>query len=325
MVRPLRIQYEGAWYHVMNRGLERRNIFLSDKHKKTFLNLLSEISERFQVDVHGYCLMNNHYHLLLSTKLPNLNLAMKYLNGVYTLRFNRDVKRDGPLFRGRYKAILVDKDNYLLSVSRYIHKNPSAAKIIKDDQKYPWSSYQYYNLNQARKPKWLKTSETLNYFNGDSEGYVRFTEAGIDEDSKKFYSSKKVKPIFGKKSFVKEMSNKFFKERKNSTREISDKAQLISIQYPSLEELLLKVVKKYELNSEDILNNEARNYVFERSLLIYLFMLNPRYSAVEKGKFLGISGDGFSKNYKRFLGKLKLDEDLREMVELVKKEIYGSV
>ena len=323
MVRPLRIQYEGAWYHVMNRGLERRNIFSSDKHQKAFLNLLSEISERFQVDVHSYCLMNNHYHLLLNTKLPNLNLAMKYLNGVYTLRFNRDVKRDGPLFRGRYKAILVDKDNYLLSVSRYIHKNPSAAKIIEDDQKYLWSSYQYYNLNQARKPKWLRTAEILNYFNGDSEEYVRFTEACIDEDSKKFYSSKKIKPIFGKKLFIKEMSNKFFKEKKNSIREISDREHLISVQYPSLEELLSKVVRKYEISSEIILNNEARNYVFERSLLIYLFMFNPRYSAVEKGKFLGISGDGFSKSYKRFLGKLKLDNDMRERVELVKKEIYG--
>jgi len=325
MVRPLRIQYEGACYHVMNRGLERRSIFLSNKHKKTFLNLLSEISGRFHIDIHSYCLMGNHYHLLLSTKLPNLNMAMKHLNGVYTLRFNRDVKRDGPLFRGRYKAILVDKDNYLLSVSRYIHKNPSAAKITKDDQRYPWSSYQYYNLNQAKKPKWLNTSETLNYFNGDSEKYVRFTEAGIDEDSKNFYSSKKIKSILGKKSFIKKVSDKFFKERKKSTREISNKAQLISTQYPSLEELLSKVVKKYKINSEAILNNEARNYVFERSLLIYLFMFNPRYSAVEKGKFLGISGDGFSKNYKRFLEKLKLDDDMRGGVEEIREEIYGSV
>ena len=130
MARPLRIQYEGACYHIMNRGLERRNIFLNNQHRKTFLNLLSEVSERFKVDIHAYCLMNNHYHLLLTTHLANLDLVMRHLNSIYTLRFNRDVKRDGTLFRGRYKSILIERERYFLNVSRYIHKNPSSAKIV---------------------------------------------------------------------------------------------------------------------------------------------------------------------------------------------------
>lgn len=322
MARPLRIQYSGAWYHIMNRGLERRNIFLNKKHKKTFLDLLSEVSERFKVEIHSYCLMDNHYHLLLRTQLPNLNLVMKHLNGVYTSRFNRDVKRDGSLFRGRYKSILIDKENYFLNVSRYIHKNPSEAKIIKDDQRYPWSSYQYYDLNKTKKPKWLITSETLNYFNGDGEGYVKFVECGIDEDSKKFYSSKNIKSILGKKSFIKEMSDKFLEEKRSLGKEIANIDQLVSAQYPSLEELFLRVVQKYKINPDLVLKNDARNYVFERHLLIYLFMLNPRYSTVEKGRFLGISDDGISKNYKRFLNKLKMNREIMEEVENVRKEIY---
>ena len=307
----------------MNRGLERRNIFLNNKHKKVFLDLLSETSQRFKVEIHSYCLMDNHYHLLLRTQLPNLNLVMKYLSGVYTLRFNRNTKRDGPLFRGRYKAILIDKESYLLNVSRYIHKNPSEAKLVNDDQKYPWSSYQYYNLNQGQKPKWLRTSDTLNFFSGDGEEYVKFVEAGIDEESKKFYSSKKIKSILGAKSFIKEITNKFFGEKESPNKEVSDRFTLDSAQYPSLEELLMVVVKRYKINPDLILKNETRNYVFERNLLIYLFMLNPRYSSVEKGKFLGISDDGISKSYKRFLEKLKFDKKMRGEVERFKEEIYG--
>ncbi len=323
MVRPLRIKYSGAWYHIMNRGLERSKIFLNNKHRKDFLGLLSEISERFQVEIHGYCLMDNHYHLLIRTQLPNLNLVMKHLNGVYTLRFNRDVKRDGPLFRGRYKSVLIDKENYFLNASRYIHKNPSEAEVTKDDQKYPWSSYQYYSLNKLKKPKWLITSETLNYFDGDREEYVKFVERGIDEDCKKFYSSKNIKFILGKKSFIKEISEKWLRGKRSLGKEISSRGQIIAVQYPSLDELLLRVVQKYQINPDYVLKNEARNYVFERSLLIYLLMFNPRYSLVEKGKFLGMSDDGISKSYKRFLDKLELNKNMREEVESIKKEIYG--
>jgi REP element-mobilizing transposase RayT len=320
MVRPLRIKYEGAWYHVMNRGLEFRNIFLNKKHKKLFLDLLSEISERFKIDIHSYCLMDNHYHLLLQSKLPNLNLAMKHLNGVYTSRFNRDIKRDGPIFRGRYKSILIEKENYLLNVSRYIHKNPSAAKITDDDQKYLWSSYQYYILNKSNAPKWLIKNEILGYFDGNGEEYKRFVEDEIDENTKEFYSSEKLKPILGNKLFIKKISSKFLSN--DVSKEISSKNQITSIRYPSLEELLFKVVEKCQIKSDLILQNYARNFVFERNLLIYLFMLNPRYSLVEKGKFLGVSGEAISISYKRFLNKFKLDKEMAKVVESIRREIY---
>ncbi len=324
MARPLRIEYQDAWYHIMNRGLERRRIFLNNKHKKIFLDLLSEASELFKVEVHSYCLMSNHYHLLIRTKLPNLNLVMRHLNSIYTMRFNRDVKRDGPLFRGRYKSILVDKENYLLNVSRYIHKNPSTAKIVKDDQRYPWSSYQYFNLKKNRKPEWLTTSEVLNYFNGSSEEYISFVEQGVDENTIKFYSAENIKSILGKKLFIKEISDKFLKDSK-AIKNKTNKDQIISVRYMSLDELLFKVVQKYKIETSLITKNYARNYVFERSLLIHLFALNPRYSAVEKGKFLGISGDAISKSNKRFLEKLKRDKKMEKEVELIRKEVYGEI
>lgn len=321
MSRQLRIEYEGALYHVMNRGLERKSIFLNNIHKELFLNLLSEVSERFKLDIYSYCLMDNHYHLLVQTKLPNLNLAMKYLSGVYTLRFNSNTKRDGPLFRGRYKSILIDKESYLLNVSRYIHKNPSVAKIIDDDQEYPWSSYQYYNLKKNKKPKWIITSEILKYFNYNSDEYISFVESGIDEGTKKFYSTKKTKAIFGNTLFVKEITDKFLGDV--IKKEISNGSQVDAVKYPSLEEIVDEITKKYKIDSSLVVNNHSRNCIFERNLTIYLFALNPRYSMVEKGKFLGISGDAISKSSKKFVDKLKIDKVLNAEVELIRSKFYG--
>jgi REP element-mobilizing transposase RayT len=121
MARPLRILYENAWYHVMNRGASRIKTFYNDDNYKLFLDLLSDTYQRFNLETHAYCLMPNHYHLLVRTPLANLSRCMRHIDGLYTQKFNRIGKRDGALFRGRYKAILIDADSYLLQLSRYIH------------------------------------------------------------------------------------------------------------------------------------------------------------------------------------------------------------
>ena len=139
MARPLRIVFEGAWYHVMNRGAGRRAIFPTDEHRETFLALLGEMAGTFGVEVHAYCLMSTHYHLLLHTRRGNLSDALRHLNGIYTQRHNRQRRTDGPLFRGRFKAILVDADSYLAQLSRYIHLNPVPAKIPEHALDTPWS------------------------------------------------------------------------------------------------------------------------------------------------------------------------------------------
>lgn len=172
--------------------------------------------------------MDNHYHLLLRTPLANLDLAIKHLNGIYTKRFNKDVKRDGPLFRGRYKSVLVDKDSYLINLSRYIHKNPSTAKITNNDKSYNLSSYKYF-VDQRRKPSWLVTYEILNAFSFNHAEYVRFVDGEIDEDVKKFYLRSNLKPIFGSADFIKKISDEFFK--KDPCENISNRGQIISAKY----------------------------------------------------------------------------------------------
>jgi len=161
MSRPLRIEYEGAWYHVMNRGRARAAIFGGDEDYATFLDTLGAAAKRFRAEIHAYCLMPNHYHVLVRTPQANLGRAMRHVDGVYTQRYNRRNQSDGPLFRGRYKAIVVDADRYVLLVSRYIHRNPIDAQrpLVERLADWPWSSYPAYR-RQARAPEWLEPDGT---------------------------------------------------------------------------------------------------------------------------------------------------------------------
>ncbi len=180
MPRPLRIEFSGAFYHVFSRGNDKRDIFLSDEDRELFLAALSETCRRFDVLIHSYCLMSNHFHFLLETKKPNLSKFMKYLLGIYTLRFNRTHKRVGHLFQGRYKAYLVDQDSYLLELSRYIHLNPVKAGMTDLPESYPWSSLKLY-LSQAKEPHYLFKSLILGQFKS-KEAYLQFVKDGIDRE-----------------------------------------------------------------------------------------------------------------------------------------------
>src|SRR5512139_1965070 len=123
MSRPLRIEYLDAWYHVLNRGSRRESIFREERDYKNFLRTVEEASECWDLRVAAYCLMPNHYHLLVQTPRGNLSRCMRHIDGIYTQRFNRLHGHDGPLFRGRYKALLIDADRYLLALVQYVHRN----------------------------------------------------------------------------------------------------------------------------------------------------------------------------------------------------------
>ena len=163
MARPLRVEYPGAYYHVINRGNNQEKIFLNDRDKQKFLEYLGKANERFSVIIHTYCLMSNHFHLLLQTPEPNLSRAMQWINVSYATYFNRKRGRCGHLFQGRFKAILIDADGYLKHLSRYIHVNPVRAKIVSTPSKYQWSSYSAY-IGKEKTPQFLKTDWLLSHF-----------------------------------------------------------------------------------------------------------------------------------------------------------------
>lgn len=188
MARPLRIEYPGAFYHVMNRGLERREIFRDKKDYEAFLHLCLAIHKRFKVIFHAYSLMPNHYHLMVETPEGNLSRAMRHLDGVYTQGFNRrkgKKRRVGPLFQGRYKAILIEQEAYSHQLCRYIHLNPVKAKIVSRPEDHAYSSFQYYMSWGGKKPEFLETDWLLRQFHRKGaearKSFYRFTLNGLKD------------------------------------------------------------------------------------------------------------------------------------------------
>lgn len=200
MPRPLRLTFPNAWYHVMNRGAGYKKIYKSSKHRKIFLDLLEDASQLFGIEVHAYCLMDHHYHLLIKTPRENLSRAMRHINGLYTQRYNRLENMDGPLFRGRFKAIIIDKEAYLLQVSRYIHLHPIETKMATAPENYHWSSCRYY-FQEDSKPKWLYLDEILSMGSQRKNLRVRiykqFVHSGNDIGIKNFYARSNTPVILG--------------------------------------------------------------------------------------------------------------------------------
>jgi putative transposase len=166
MARKLRVQYCGAIYHVMNRGDRRESIFADAADRQRFLQTLAQACEKTCWEVHAYCLMNNHFHLVMETPQANLVAGMKWLLGTYTGRFNRRHKEFGHLFSGRYKALPIDGSGsgYLKTACDYVHLNPVRAKLLKEDQPlsdFAWSSYPLYLARPARRPQWLRVDRLL--------------------------------------------------------------------------------------------------------------------------------------------------------------------
>jgi REP element-mobilizing transposase RayT len=193
MTRPLRIQYPGAWYHVTCRGNERRDIFADDSDRCQFLDILTESCAIYGVEIHGYVLMTNHFHFVVHTPQANLNRFMQRFNTTYTVYFNRRHHRSGHLFQGRYKALLVDADSYLLELSRYVHLNPVRVKgnaALSPTEKretlrsYRWSSFNGY-IQLGKRPEFLHCGKILTMIGtGDDphsrRAYRRFVQKGLD-------------------------------------------------------------------------------------------------------------------------------------------------
>lgn len=182
MARPLRLEFTGALYHITSRGNARNDIYQDDEDRVNWLELLNNVCDRFNWICHAYCLMDNHYHVVVETVEGNLSKGMRQLNGVYTQTFNRRHHRVGHVFQGRYKAILVEKDSYLLELSRYVVLNPVRARMVKDVADWPWSSY-LATMNQAPSLECLQVNWLLAQFGSEREKaiirYQNFVRAGI--------------------------------------------------------------------------------------------------------------------------------------------------
>jgi putative transposase len=219
MARPLRIEFPGAVYHVTSRGNAKQAIFIDDEDRGRFLDVLTMAVERFNWLCHAYCLMENHYHLLIETPHGNLSKGMRELNGVYTQGVNQKYRRVGHLFQGRYKAIIVEKDNHLMSLCRYVVLNPLRIGLIERPEQWRWSSYRS-TIGLMKRPSFLTTDWILSQFDRRKRvamgKYRRFVMEGIDKESP--WETLKGQIFYGTDEFIKQLSGLL--DKKENTKEV---------------------------------------------------------------------------------------------------------
>jgi len=228
MTRPLRIEFSGALYHVTSRGDRQEDIYLDDEDRTAYLDILKKVCERFNWVVHGYCLMSNHYHLLIETPDSNLSQGMRQLNGVYTQSFNRRHKRVGHVYQGRFKAILVQKETYLLELSRYIVLNPVRAEMVRSAKDWPWSSYRA-TAGLTEPADFLHVDWILSVFAKRktlaSQRYRAFVTEGKKQP--KPWSALKNQVFLGSDDFVDEMQCKLMPDKDLSEIALAQKRPML--------------------------------------------------------------------------------------------------
>ena len=277
MARPLRIEYPGAIHHITNRGNARQPIFEDDEDHKAFLELMESIVGRYNWLCHAYCLMDNHYHLLVETPEGNLSKGMRQLNGIYTQRFNKRHGRVGHVFQGRFKAILLSRENYLLELCRYVVLNPARAGMVRSPGRYKWSSYMA-TAGLVKSPSFLTTDWLLSQFGRSrrvaQEKYKTFVKEGIGKPGP--WDDLRGQILLGDDEFALEIES--FLKRARGVKEVPRKQRFAN--RPGLEELFEDIGDKPK---------ELRNRMIQEAHLSY------GYALVEIGKVLGLHYSTISK------------------------------
>ncbi len=321
MSRPLRIEYTDAWYHVMNRGRRGEKIFLDDADREAFIKGVQEAADLWNFRIAAYCLMSNHYHLLIQTPNGNLARGMRHINGVYTQRFNRRHKKDGQLFRGRYKAVLVEADNHLLEALRYIHRNPLRAGMVKSID-YPWSSHQGY-LSQAKKWCWLQKDLLLALLATSPAkrraAYIEFVSKGEPEEIERFYSLKNMPSILGSKPFKELIQEKF---SNLLGRPEMPESKVLAI---DAEKVISAVCEFYHVPRTELFESKRGTENTRRDVAIYLVRRLCRLTLPQVGRTFGMENySSVSSAIQRLKARLKGDKKLMKEHDIIVQSVHKS-
>ncbi len=319
MARPLRIEYEGAFYHVTSRGNERKEVFRLKDDYERFKHYLVEAQGKYDFVVHGYVLMSNHYHLILETNKPNLHQILHYLNGSYTTYFNRRNGRSGHLFQGRYKAIVVDVDQYMLELSRYVHLNPVRTGMVKKPEEYSYSSYRSFIGLGRRKEEIVFKDRIWGMISGDrkraAQNYRRYVEEGLKKGVLTPLKGVYGGTILGGEEFIHGILKKGEVKRLED-EEIACRRQLRATR--RMEGLIEDVSSYFHVLPSKILEEKG----IHRDVVIYFGKKYTGMTNREIGKiFGGLSYSGVTRVFQRFEEKIVKDMNLRKQVEEIGERI----
>ena len=284
MSRPLRIEFPGAWYYVTNRGRHGDIVFVDKYDYQVFVDLLEESVSLWNIGISAYCLMPNQYHMLVQTPEANLSRSMRHINGIYTQRYNRAHNFDGPLFRGRFKSILLEEGEYLLEMVKYIHQYPKNGKKVDQIDRYLWSSYPGY-VSKAKKWDWLNKKIIFSLISNTRRGSVKaYRQAmleNVSDEIIRVFSMKKFPAILGKKSFIKWIRNEFYVGK--SHRQVPDSAILA----PDVDWIKSAVSREYRVDEGELMKSRRGIFNEPRGVAIYL-------TRILRNDSLGIIGNEFS-------------------------------
>ncbi len=318
MARALRIEYEGAFYHITARGNERKRIFFSKADYEKFKDYLSIAQDKYGYLLHCYMLMTNHYHLIMETPNANMSKVMHYVNGSYTGYLNRRRKRSGHLFQGRYKAILVDVDSYLLELSRYVHLNPVRAKRVSTPEDYPYSSYGSY-ISSRKKDGLVHNDVILGMLSKKRsiaiKSYKDFVEKAIEEKEEDPLKDLYGGSILGGKNFIKEALSRL-KDGAFLKQEVSHRRELDAAF--GVDCIIDTVAGHFKESTEDVLKDRGE----KRNIAIYLIKKWASMPNKQIGDLLGgLSYSAVAKANERFSAKIKNNKALKNMVNRISNKM----
>ena len=313
MARPLRIEFPGAYYHIASRGNEQKEIFRNSKDREKFLSYLESASKRYGAEIHLFCLMNNHYHLLLKTPRGNLSKVMHHINGAYTTYFNTQWNRVGHLFQGRFKAILVDADEYACELSRYIHLNPVRAAIVSTPGEYGWSSYLAYT-GRKKVPGWLHVDFILSYFGEDKivaqKRYHTFVHDLIGTEYENPLEKTYASTILGDESFIDQIRREHLENEKNDRN------------IPAMRKMTTP------LSIQDIVKEIGASFPEDTALVrqasLYLCHRYSGRSLKEIGNYFLVGESAISQGSRRFKKRMMDDPKLMEKIETIVRSLHLS-
>ena len=315
MGRAWRIEFDGAFYHVMSRGNEGRNIFFGDDDRQGFLGVVGEISERFEIDIFAFVLMDNHYHLLIRTRRANLSKAMQWLGVTYTRRFNNKHSRIGHLFQGRFKSIIVQNDIYLMQLSCYIHRNPLRAGAVNRLAQYHWSSYPVYAYGK-KGPQWLSTELILSQFDEKSRhrGY-REKVQGYAKEEKRLLEDLQHGMILGSKRFVDNIRSTYLPQVPH--REIPQQKSMFNEFNPvSFLDKAAKIlncdIRRFQQSSRISSSDKE-----DRDILVYALWKTGMLTNEKIGELFGVTSSSISHSVRALNLKLQKDRQSRDKLNQI--------
>jgi REP element-mobilizing transposase RayT len=305
----------------MNRGRRADDIFTGKKDYQCFVDLLQETSEMWGIRIAAYCLMPNHYHLLVQTPLANLSRSMRHVNGIYTQRYNRRHGCDGQLFRGRYKAIVVEEDNYLLQLMRYIHKNPVKAGIVESPDDYPWSSHKAY-LSEAKKWDWIYRQFLLSMLIPDRHAGVRAYKAFMaetDDGVENVFDGKKWPSFLGSAGFAEWIKAQFYPSK------IDDEVPQAKDLVPDTARIVNVVSEFYGISEAELYLSKRGYFNEPRNVAVYLARRLRRDTLTQLCKDFSINKySSVSSIMARVEQRMREDKKLKENINQIKAIIKKS-